>query len=100
MSLFDKRVIYDTPKEVRTSIFSLMGTNVKLFTMSFICAECKRIVPSIVLKEVESFLLDKSLSPSSFSNAYAALYFFYERYCEELGVPKSIKRIILEKSIT
>ena len=94
MTFTSSRVVFETPKEVRAAIQAL---DTQLFTVNAIHSEACRIYPDISLKDIERFIADKHLPKETFTLVYSTLYFFLERYRDELEIPKSEKRLFLEK---
>ena len=90
-------VIFETPDEVRQAISDLMEAD-KFITPQFIGHEAQRILPKVLLRDIHLFLSNSLSDPSTFPVVYAALYYFLEHHREETGVPKSIKRVLLEQA--
>ena len=90
-------VIFETPDEVRQAITDLMQTD-KLLTTQFIGHEAQRILPKVLLRDINLFLTNSLSDPVAFPLVYAALYYFLEHHRDETGVPKSSKRVLLEQA--
>ena len=87
-------VVYETPNEVRAGILQLFKSRQ---CNPIILSEAQSLFPAISHTDIDNFLTDKKMEPKVFSSCLVALYCFLERYREELGTPKSRKRVILEQ---